>query len=140
MNGATQPQTIVQLDSRRLLSNRVCTCRSKESSHSNIDTKYMTFVIAAWAVHIEKALNEKQLNDPLKTEFSAALIGNSQENTPDTDDRGKIYNLLKIAGAEHFRFFMLDGFMESAIDYYQKLQTTDLNQILTHLVTQRSHD
>ncbi len=107
---------------------------------SEIDTKYMTFLIAAWAVHIEKALNEKQLNDPLKTEFSAALIDNSQENTPDTDDRGKIYNLLKIAGAEHFRFFMLDEFMESAIDYYQKLQATDLNQILTHLVTQRSLD
>ncbi len=77
---------------------------------------------------------------PLKTEFSAALSGNSQENTPDIDDRGKIYNLLKIAGAKHFRFFRLDGFMESAIDYYQKLQTTDLNQILTHLVTQRSQD
>ena len=100
----------------------------------------MSLLIAAWVVHIEKAVNEEQLNDPLKTEFSAALVGYSQKKAPDTNDQAKIYNLLKIAGAEHFRFFMLDAFMESVIDYYQKLQTTDLNQILTDLVTQRSYD
>ena len=105
-----------------------------------IDATCMSLVIAAWTTHIEKALSEKKLNDPLESEFSSVLSCYSGQETSENDARDKVYELLTLVGAENFGFFQLNEFMESVAEYYQKFKTTNVKSIVTNFMSQQSRN
>ena len=105
-----------------------------------INVTPMSLVIAAWVAHIEKALGEKKLNDPLENEFYKALARDSERDTARNISRDKVYDFLILAGAENFLFFKLDDFIESVINYYKKIKAGNVTQILSHFLTQPSLD
>ena len=105
-----------------------------------INVTPMSLVIAAWVAHIEKALGEKKLNDPLENEFYKALTRDSERDTARNISRDKVYDFLILAGAENFLFFKLDDFIESVINYYKKIKAGNVTQILSHFLTQPSLD
>ncbi len=71
----------------------------------NADTAMMSFVIAAWALFVQKAVLAGELNDPLREEFLAA-----QNQGGDI-----IHRFLEIAGANQFEFFSSIPFMASVL-------------------------
>lgn len=91
----------------------------------NTDTAFMSFMVAAWVVYVERALDANELNDPLGHHLLKAHQNNVQT----------IEQFLAIAGAGQFNFTNSARFMNGVIDTYQKLAHTNISDALNAFLT-----
>ncbi len=108
-----------------------------KSSTQAADTTLMSFMVAAWVLYIQKALNAGELNDPLHDQFIAAQL-TIQRQEPHRQDEGLVHQFLLIAGAGRFRFLNSAAFMSTVLSNYQTLKNTDISTALVQLLSRLS--
>ncbi|MCT2533781.1 mannitol dehydrogenase family protein [SAR92 clade bacterium H231] len=90
------------------------------------DTTLMSFMIAAWIVYIEKALEDYTLNDPLHAElFKIHQNGSSN-----------IEQFLKAIGADKFSFMDSSSFMAAVTRAYETLSDNDVSIAITDVLNE----
>ncbi len=90
----------------------------------NLDTKLMSFVLAAWVLYIEQALDRGQLSDPQKDSFVEAH----------KNDAEPVQQFLKIAGADGFFFSNHDPFMNDVLYLYKKIKRSDITRAISQVL------
>ena len=91
----------------------------------NRDTAFMSFIVAAWIVYVERALDANELNDPL-----AHHLAKVHQNNVKT-----VEQFLEIIGANHFNFMASSRFMADVIDAYQTLTHSNITDTLRDFLT-----
>ncbi|MGI9288012.1 MAG: mannitol dehydrogenase family protein [Pseudomonadales bacterium] len=91
------------------------------------DSALMSFMVAAWAIYVHKALDAGELNDPLRDDFLAA-----QRQGEDI-----VSQFLLIAGADRFGFYNSTPFMAAVLSDYNTLQNTEITTALTQFLSRR---
>jgi fructuronate reductase len=81
-----------------------------DALNKNHNTSFFAFVLAAWALYIEQAISNKELNDPLLAEFTKALAETREIS---------VKSLLILTGAENFNFFKNIVFINKVEEYKQ---------------------
>ena len=95
-----------------------------DAIEQNSNIKYLAFSLAAWAVYINKALTNNQLNDPLFDAFSLY-----KEVVVSTD---VIEEFLILACADKFNFIKDTAFMQTFKNYYNDIINSGIEQALNH--------
>jgi len=90
------------------------------------DTTLMSFMIAAWVVYIEKALEDDELSDPLHAELFK-IHQNGSTN---------IGQFLKAIGADKFSFMDSSSFMADVTRAYETLSYTDVSIAITDVLNE----
>lgn len=93
----------------------------------NTHTALMSFIVAAWVIYVQKALDAGELNDPLRDEF-LAVHQQSEEI---------VRQFLLIAGADRFDFFKSVPFMATILNNYETLKNTEIITGLTQFLSQQ---
>lgn len=91
----------------------------------NRDTAFMSFIVAAWIVYVERALDANELNDPL----AHHLVKVHQNNAKTVEQ------FLEIIGANHFNFMTSSRFMADVIDAHQTLTHSNITDTLRDFLT-----
>ncbi|MDG1986796.1 MAG: mannitol dehydrogenase family protein [Halieaceae bacterium] len=92
----------------------------------NIDTKLMSFVIAAWVLYVEKALDRGDLCDPQKDSFVEAYENDSEP----------VKQFLIIAGADGFFFSNHASFMNDVLYLYKKIKCSDIKSAIRQFLSE----
>ncbi|MEP6390307.1 MAG: mannitol dehydrogenase family protein [Halioglobus sp.] len=85
------------------------------------DTRYMVFALAAWVSFIRKALQNDDLNDPLRDDFARF---NPPGNPSDAQE------FLALAGAHKFEFFADQPFMTAVFQAHRDIEENGVEQAL----------
>lgn len=86
------------------------------------DTSCFSFILAAWVIYIQTALNSNELSDPLLKELSQL----SKENGSAIARR-----FLALAGGENFGFINDDDFMAGVNSHYKAITELGIERTLT---------
>ncbi len=81
-----------------------------DALNKNHNASSFAFILAAWALYIEQAISNKELNDPLLDEFTKILAETREIS---------VKSLLILTGAENFNFFKNIGFIRKVEEYNQ---------------------
>ena len=90
------------------------------------DTRLMSFMVAAWVVYIEKALEDEALTDPLHAELFN-INQNSSTN---------IGRFLKAIGADNFSFMDSSSFMKTVTRAYKTLSDKDVSVAIIDILNE----
>ena len=90
------------------------------------DTRLMSFMIAAWVIYIEKALEDDELSDPLHAEL-VKIHQNGSTN---------IGQFLKAIGADKFSFMDSSSFMADVTHAYETLSDNDISIAITDVLNE----
>lgn len=90
------------------------------------DTRLMSFMIAAWVIYIEKALEDDELSDPLRAE----LVKIHQNGTTN------IGQFLKAIGADKFSFMDSSSFKAAVTRAYETLSDNDVSIAITDVLNE----
>ena len=90
------------------------------------DASYLAFTLAAWVNFVSKALENDDLNDPLRGELSEALARNKSEGS-----ESNVQGFLTLAGSERFAFSNNDQFMTMVVNFHQIINEVGVEQALT---------
>jgi mannitol-1-phosphate/altronate dehydrogenase len=94
----------------------------------NTDTAFMSFIVAAWVVYVERALDANELNDPLDHHLMKANQKNVQT----------VEQFLTIIGASHFNFTASARFMTDVTNAYQTLTDINISNALSDFLTKNT--
>lgn len=98
----------------------------------NADTTLMSFIVAAWIVYIQKALDAGELNDPLHDDFLT-----THQQGPHQQEKDTIQQFLVIAGANRYRFLNSEPFMATVLAHYKTLKNTAIKTAVNKLLSQQ---
>ena len=90
------------------------------------DTSHLAFSLAAWVCFIRKALQNNDLNDPLREAFASC---------PSADTASDVHHFLALAGAGKFSFFTDAAFMASVNQFHRAIDELGVEQALGTVVT-----
>ena len=82
------------------------------------------FILAAWVFFIERTLAEETMNDPAKSIFLELKKWSNQTY---------IMDVLAVANANHFSFFLNREFMNQVVAYYNEIQITPILNVIKKL-------
>jgi mannitol-1-phosphate/altronate dehydrogenase len=88
----------------------------------------MSFIVAAWVVYVERALDANELNDPLDHHLMKANQKNVQT----------VEQFLTIIGASHFNFTASARFMTDVTNAYQTLTDINISNALSDFLTKNT--
>lgn len=94
----------------------------------NTDTAFMSFILAAWVVYVERALDANELNDPLDHHLMKA----------NQNDGQRVEQFLTIIGASHFNFAASAPFMTDVTNAYQTLKDINISNALSDFLTKNT--
>lgn len=101
-----------------------------EALAKNRNTSFLSFIVAAWIVYVQRALKADQLNDP------AFLSSHKKTRLPQSTDIAR--QVLLKASAEQYKFYNSGPFMDSVSSNYKDLSTSNISDALTRFLSQHS--
>ena len=94
--------------------------------HSNLDTSYLQFSLAAWVAFVQEASKNNELSDPLQDEFLRA----SNESSASMVD-----TCLSLAGAEKFNLYRNVNFITTVTSHYQAIYDEGIERALEQFLS-----
>lgn len=90
------------------------------------ETSHQAFALAAWVCFVRKALQNNDLNDPLRDAFALC---------PSADSRADVHHFLALAGADSVDLFAHTSFIASVEKFHQTIDALGVEAALATVAT-----